>query len=40
MSNGVTAIVNAAQGTRVLPFVYPFTLADGRAIWKMGLKFP
>lgn len=28
MSNGVTAIVNAAQGTRVLPFVYPFTLAD------------
>lgn len=30
MRNGVTAIVNAAQGTRILPVVYPFTLADGR----------
>lgn len=28
MRDGVTAIVNAAQGTRLLPFVYPFTLAD------------
>lgn len=33
MRNGVTAIVNAAQGTRILHFVYPFTLADGRQIW-------
>lgn len=36
MSNGVAAIVNAAQGTSILHSLYPFPPADWRWIWKTG----